>query len=457
MHLRRTPSTRPHTDALHITVTFSIEVRPEDVSSGFDVMDSQEAPAVDNGWLAHPASPLLLPDYETTQLLSRTIFTVSMLDQIAQDEMRNFGTLFFLPAEPPLGRHIFSVEETTRILRTETANVTSFSHAFGASNNLRDHADAIAVGEVEMLLTTTTWAQDILPLKNTDKPLFHFLCDSFYSHTPQHIFDRWFALRKYLSTTGQLLSGLIRQAEQLPRKKWPLIVLQLYFVLLDHKEALEETASIVELDDESIQCRLSAYCAALRIRLYLWRMTRACSMSRSRTYKRHVKDQCFRRHSKLIFNLISQEFSRMRDDHFQAVERRLDGDPVEITAITKPLCHPTTEFCTICQDMHIGSQCVMPLNCQCVFGRDCLNPLLNRDSPSSYTCPNCRTRLHEPLKWMPLPSNNERGRQIGLLWALRHNATWTDFLSQNEILADPEPFTLYEKCVGIFSRLMYGR
>lgn len=189
-----------------------------------------------------------------------------------------------------------------------------------------------------------------------------------------------------------------------------------------HKEALADTASIIELDDESIECRLSAYCAALRIRFYLWRMTRSNPMCRLRKYKQYVKDQCFRTHIKQIFNLITQEFSRMQDDHFQVVERRLDGEPVDIAAITKPLHHTTVEFCTICQDTHGGSQCVMPLKCECVFGRDCLEPLLNRDSPSSYACPNCRTRLHEPLKWQPLPSNNERGRRIGLLWALRHNA-----------------------------------
>jgi hypothetical protein len=185
-------------------------------------------------------------------------------------------------------------------------------------------------------------------------------------------------------------------------------------------------------------------------------MTRPNTMCRLRTYKRQVKAECFRCYYKQLSGLATQEFSRIHDPasgQFNNVRRELVGTPIETTAITLPLVGISAQFCTICQDMHMSSECVSPLNCSCVFGRECLQPLLNRDAPSSYTCPNCRTRLHEPLKWRLVEISSERDIAIGLLWALRSNIACL----QREINADPDPFTPHQRIAGLLGRLVYGR
>ncbi|CAO2647388.1 Nn.00g083100.m01.CDS01 [Neocucurbitaria sp. VM-36] len=429
MHLPRTPSSQPRNDALHVTISFSIEITQEDARPGYHDTDGRATLAEVGRRTRQVSAPLLgeqslhmMPNHENIQLLSQTAFTTDTLYRIAHNEMRNFGTLVFLPPEPPLEERIVPEVEVARVIKQEITNLATFGHRLSTLETLEEHANAIATGEFQFSLSTTTWMEDILPLRHLDKPLFHFLCDSLYSHTPQHIFVRWFALRKYLKATRQSLSDLLRQAEQVPRKKWLPLVRVLYFLLLDHNEALADSAPRIEQDDENVECIFSSYCAALRIRFYLWRMARVHLMCLLRNCKRSVKTRYLRYHNKQILNLITQEFSRLQEDYFQAIERRIVGEPVDITTITKPFYHTAAHFCSICQDTHEGAQCVVPLNCQCVFGRACLEPLLNRDSPSSYSCPNCRGRLHEPLKWEPLPADNERGLRIGLLWAIRSNA-----------------------------------
>jgi hypothetical protein len=178
-------------------------------------------------------------------------------------------------------------------------------------------------------------------------------------------------------------------------------------------------------------------------------------MCRLRAYKCSVKTERFKYYSKQLSSLVGQEFFRIQDPvfgQFQNVRRELVGEPIKLATISKPLSGVGAEFCSICQDTHIASQCVSPLECACIFGRDCLQPLLNRDMPSSYACPNCRKRLHEPLEWKPVELNNERDIRLGLLWAFRSNVV----ALQREIMADPDPFTLRQRITGFFGRLVYG-
>jgi hypothetical protein len=185
-------------------------------------------------------------------------------------------------------------------------------------------------------------------------------------------------------------------------------------------------------------------------------MTRPNPMCRLRAYNCSLKSECFKCYSKQLSTLIGQEFVRIQDPafgQFQNVQRELIGEPIVLASISNPFIGVAAEFCSICQDTHTASECVSPLNCACIFGRNCLQPLLNRDMPSSYACPNCRKRLHEPLKWKPFEVNNGRDMRLGLLWALRSNVVSL----QREILADPDPFTLRQRIAGLFGCLVYGR
>jgi hypothetical protein len=225
---------------------------------------------------------------------------------------------------------------------------------------------------------------------------------------------------------------------------------------ISHNDALAESFRVAMADFESLECQLSGYCTALRIRFYLWRMTRPNTMCRLRKYKPQVKAECFICYYKQLSSLATQEFSRFQDPasgRFNNVRRGLVGKPIEVNAIAIPLTDTSDQFCTICQDDHLALDCVSSLNCSCVFGRDCLQPLLNFDTPSSYACPNCRTRLHEPLKWRPIEISSERDAAVGLLWALRSNIACL----QREINADPDPFTPRQRIEGFLGRLVFGR
>jgi hypothetical protein len=210
------------------------------------------------------------------------------------------------------------------------------------------------------------------------------------------------------------------------------------------------------MNTETLERSLSAYCVALRIRFYLWRMTRAEPMCRLQEYKHHIKAESFKGYSRQLASLVAQEFTRVRDPdvgQLDDVRRELVDEPIEVDSVSKELIGTASEFCTICQDTHSTSECVSPLNCDCILGRQCLQSLLNRDAPSSYSCPNCRTQLHEPLQWKPVDITHERDLTIGLLFALRTNIASLC----REILEEPEPFTRVQRATGFIARLLYGR
>lgn len=178
-------------------------------------------------------------------------------------------------------------------------------------------------------------------------------------------------------------------------------------------------------------------------------------MCSPRVYRRRIRVERFRDYLKEILTILAQEFNRQQDPilgHFPSVERAIVGKPISITSITEPLSGTEYEFCTICQDEHAATECVKSLKCNCIFGRDCLEPLLNRDAPFSSTCPNCRAYFHKPLKWKPVHTTNEQELQIVSLWALRCSIASL----KHEITADPEPFVALQRVSGWANRLVYG-
>jgi hypothetical protein len=172
-----------------------------------------------------------------------------------------------------------------------------------------------------------------------------------------------------------------------------------------------------------------------------------CSIS---TYKRHRKSARLTHYTRQLANIATVRFVTQDSpaESFKDVKRELVSEPVKLESISTALVCTASMFCTICQHDHMGSECVSPLNCSCVFGRDCFQPLLNRDTPSSYTCPNCRTRLHEPLEWKLVESNDFFGTSVRLPWDLRANIKSL----QDEVMSDPKPFPLRRQVVRLFDR-----
>jgi hypothetical protein len=210
------------------------------------------------------------------------------------------------------------------------------------------------------------------------------------------------------------------------------------------------------LRNRDLGAQLSAYCAALRIRFYLWRMTRPHPMCRLWIYKREIQAQRFHVHLKHLTALIAMHYALAQEAFYgdlSNVRRELVSDPVKVETIAKAPTSTEALFCTICQEEHEAQECVSLLKCACVFGRECLQPLLNRDIASSSVCPNCRTRIHEPLKWKPIEGNDESQITIGLLWGLRSNLACLRL----EIDADPEPFTWRQRLAGWLASLPDSR
>lgn len=238
LHLRRSSSARSPSNPLRVTVSFSVEVTQEDQFFSLEEMDAIRN-VEDDQRLYTPSVRLAeSPEWLTTsyraisQVHSRTDFAADALNQIAREEMRNFSTMYFLPPEPIFGRRVSPVEEVSRFIWTEVSKLTEFGQHQFASEELEAHAKAIST-VLNDLHTSTVWVRDVQFFRNVDAPLFYFLCDSLYKHTPQDVFHRWDALRVHLSLSGQLLESLVRQAEQLPRKMWPSQVLEFYFLLLE--------------------------------------------------------------------------------------------------------------------------------------------------------------------------------------------------------------------------------
>jgi hypothetical protein len=169
-----------------------------------------------------------------------------------------------------------------------------------------------------------------------------------------------------------------------------------------------------------------------------------------RTYKRHRRSVRLTRYARQLANIATVRFVTQDSpaELLEDVKRELVSEPVRLESVSRALTRTASMFCTICQHDHMGSECVSPLNCSCVFGRDCFQPLLNRDAPSSYTCPNCRVRLHEPLEWKLVESNHVIETSLRLPWELRANIESL----QDEVMSDPEPFPLRQQLARLLNR-----
>ncbi|KAF2023586.1 hypothetical protein EK21DRAFT_94798 [Setomelanomma holmii] len=383
-----------------------------------------------------------------TQAPSSGHATGKALHAIAHHEMQE-NHLIHVSRLPRWDYTIFPLGKAALLIYLDVKGLLSLGQGILAEEKLDDDVMTL---ESE---TSAEWLRQIDHLKDLDTPLFHMLRDSIHTHTPEHILYRWDALRRHLGMAGLTLEHLVRNSEKCVRLGWDQLVNELYRLLLDHNKALVASLPSLLLDNKTLERSLSMYCAAFRIRLYLWRMTRPHAMCRSQAIDPQLKAQRFRFYSRQLATLIVQEFFRvqgMEASQWNDVEKELVDEPVTVEAISCNLEGATPQFCTICQENHFTFEC-RKLNCDCRFGQDCLKKLLNRDSPSSFSCPNCRAQLHEPLRWRPIDFAHTRNLTIGLLLALRANIASLC----REITEVPEPVSEIRRWSGFILRLAYGR
>ncbi|OAL45171.1 hypothetical protein IQ07DRAFT_661965 [Pyrenochaeta sp. DS3sAY3a] len=134
-----------------------------------------------------------------------------------------------------------------------------------------------------------------------------------------------------------------------------------------HNTKLASSASTMRLAGEegSMECGISAYCAALRIRLYLWRMAVAKRGVCPEEHMQQVEDEGFMKHCIQIAEVIAQEHNRNEDSIRWAGGRpRLLSDAIDINRITtRYLEAKAEEHCSICQDTHPTTECVTLIKC----------------------------------------------------------------------------------------------
>ncbi|KAF2125508.1 hypothetical protein P153DRAFT_389660 [Dothidotthia symphoricarpi CBS 119687] len=444
-------------NAIQVTVDIVVEISESNTSSNSYDMARPTTPPIPvpsmTTIVASSSQHISAPVGE--QLPSGDAFAQAALLSIVQSERLGFYPTFSVSDLPPL-IPVFTAEEAVSQIRRSMEELACLGQRLTKSEKLEFHAEVAPAEDIELSQSVSHWVFSLATLQQVDFSLYHILRDSLYPHTPRHIFLRWNAFRSHLNATGHMLANVVRQAEELPQRKWSPLLWEFYFLLLDHNNALAEDASFDRTNPDSIGCQLSAYCIALRIRFYLWRMSQKNPMCSLRTYRRRVQAEKFRDYLKELLAILAQEFNRQQDPalgHLPSVQRTIVGRPVDVASITEPLSGATYEFCSICQDEHAAVACVKSLECNCVFGRDCLEPLLNRDTPFSSTCPNCRAHFHKPLKWKSIQTTSDRELQVVSLWSLRYNMASL----KREIMADPEPFVARQRLVDWASRLIHGR
>lgn len=158
------------------------------------------------------------------------------------------------------------------------------------------------------------------------------------------------------------------------------------------------------LESSSLSCHLSATCMALHIRFYLGRYRANLLWKRvtHRIQKRYYNFGGYTFKVQILYVLVVHGIQQLRNgrpDFAEDVECELISNAIRVHDNAARLMGLENVFCTICQGNHVRSECVSPLKCSRIFGHNCLETLLNRDSESSCTCPNCRGQFHEPLQW----------------------------------------------------------
>lgn len=241
----RASSAQPRNTPLHVTITTSIEVTPEQLPSAYHHLGSQVTSAVIGRPTYRISAPLLgdqllltMPQSHATSPPPQngsTAFTRDTLGYRAYDELFTLSNHMVSQSEVSQSEAPSDMPEAEVLcpIEDEITNLATFSQHLSAKTALKDHAEAIATGESNYYLSNLAWTQDLLPLSNVDPPLFHLLCDSLYSHTPKDILGRWFGIRNYLLALGLSLSDLLHKAEMTPRRDWAPLVWVLYFLLLE--------------------------------------------------------------------------------------------------------------------------------------------------------------------------------------------------------------------------------
>jgi hypothetical protein len=234
MHLfRNEPNVLPSDG---ITVHFTVEIQQENsLPSFYD--DRPATPLVPVLLSQLPDAPFASPLHSSDgrfnmRALTSSPFAETALHTIARNEMRSFHTMFALP-EPSPGRTVFTASSVARLVWADVNGLLLVGQRLMTAETLEDHARAVPTDDIEIDMSVDYWTGRLELLKNVDAPLFHMLCDSLHAHTPPRILNRWNALERRLSQAGQTLATLIREAEQLLRRNWPALVLELYFLLLE--------------------------------------------------------------------------------------------------------------------------------------------------------------------------------------------------------------------------------
>jgi hypothetical protein len=234
MHLFRSGPNAPPSDG--ITVHFTVDIQQEDSLPSFydDRPATPLVPVLLSQLTDTPQEPPLHSSDDRFSMLAPTShpFAEAALHTIARNEMRGFHTMFALP-EPSAGRTVFAASIAARLVWSDVNGLLLLGQRLMTAEALEDHARAIPADDIEINVSVDYWMQRLELLKIVDAPLFHMLRDSLHVHTPPHILYRWNALKERLIQAGHTLATLIREAEQLARRKWPPMVLELYFLLLE--------------------------------------------------------------------------------------------------------------------------------------------------------------------------------------------------------------------------------
>ncbi|ORY19322.1 hypothetical protein BCR34DRAFT_595745 [Clohesyomyces aquaticus] len=457
-HLRRRPREVQTGASLHVTLSVDVETSYENAWSRegtplgpapsptpFRSSSVVRASLAANNHARGDAPWYALPEASTS----------AALVAIAQHTARGFhpGAMLLTIPEPPPDFRIIDVDEASRLATSLLSQIVSYGQMLRKSELSpllpKTHDNYGATEPCNL----SHWLAEVDAVKSRDRPLFYILRESLHSHTPHHVLSRWDLLRQRLASQNETITSIVRRAERCRRSEWTEAMREFFSLLLDHTEALINTEPTLEPYFGSLESQLSALAMALRIRYYLFRMTRKIPLCGNRTYKFQLCQSGIRNLMRKLDELLAQELARMHDPvfgHFRSTERELVGAPVRIDSITVPAKGRGTFFCSICQDHHLQSRSVQTRNCQCVFGKECLEHILNRDTPFSNACPNCRTQLHEPLQWATSVTRDQRDWRAVLIWNLRSNV----HCLKKEIHSDPVPFTKSELISGWFRRLI---
>jgi hypothetical protein len=157
---------------------------------------------------------------------------------LVQNEMMGFQSQFTV-FEALLARAMPTINETRSLIWTDIYGLNVLGQDLIMRENLRAHAKAIPTEDNDIEKPGMYWVQRLQSLRSVDRPLAHILRESLHPNTPAYLLRRWNHLRERLAITEGVLANLVRQAELLPRRKWPPLVNELYFLLLEYVGVLE--------------------------------------------------------------------------------------------------------------------------------------------------------------------------------------------------------------------------